>query len=752
MKRFLLLILCVLLLLQVPVYADDDVITVSSYHAVCMVSETGACDVTLTLSVTLPDDVTSFMIPLPLEAEQIVTPDLQNSQQVSENCIFLILQKEDGISPTDTVCVSYHLPHIAETWDGKQTMTLPLLNEDWNCQIDFCNVQVNLPAEHGKKPSIVDADGDSLKNYLTVSSEGTVVTLESDKSIKPKTASLVIEFDDGYFTLPDSGLSDPDNETTRINSIDAECTVQKDSSCLVTMHVEYTFVGTVSSVTVPVPKDAYSISVSAVNYSVGRSSGCKFLTLNGGFAGTQSFDVSYRLLTTAVKGDGEQLFTLPLLFPEWQYVIRNFTLTLTMPSEFPGLPEFYSSYYNDQIGNYLNTEVSDGVIRSQSLQPLMEQESLTVEMTLPDGFFDLRFMRGRFAGADVLLFWLLTVLCVIYWFVFLRNRFRKITPETDAPLNCNAGQIPYLLQLKQPSVGLMSTVWASLGYLSVERTKDRKQYLICRMDMGNERSRCEAKLFSTLFSRSGECRVHSPAFQSAAANCAALTQADWQSRLLRRKSKFSRPIILSLLGLAAAAFAALLTFDNLLTPQSFRWVLIIPLAALCTLGALLLQKLPETFVSRCLPVKRYAMFAVLALMLLLSFFAGCFGIMFINCILQLLIGLVCLPGAKRSAGGMHLFYQLLGLRRFLRKLDPATLDGLLDNDPQYFYRMLPYAEALGVGRRFAKKCSGLPMEPCHWLNWKGQSVEGADDFYGKFCILLDEMEPVKKKRKLFFLK
>lgn len=753
MKRFVVLILCALLLLQVPVFADEESITVSSYHAVCTVSETGECDVTLTLSVTLPDKATSFMLPLPLDAEQIVTPDLQNTQEVSENCIFLILQKEGGFSATDAICVSYRLPQIAETWDGKQTMTLPLLNEDWNCQIDFCSIQVNLPAEHGKKPSVTDADGDTLKNYLTVTSEGTVVTLESEKSIKPKTASLVIEFDDGYFTLPDSGLSDFDNDTTQISSITAECSIQKDSSCLVTMHAEYAFVGSAPTVSIPVPKDAYDISVNASNYKTGHGSDCKFLILNSanGFSGTQSFDISYRLLTTAVKGDGEQLFSLPLLFSGWRYTIRNFALTLTMPSEFSGLPEFYSSYYNDQIGNYLNIEISEGVIRSQSLQPLMEQESLTMKLTLPDGYFDLRFMRGRFAGADKILFFLLTVCCVIYWFVLLRNRFRKVTPEASAPLGCNAGQIPYLLRLKQPSLGLMSTVWASLGYLSIERTKDRKQYLICRMDMGNERSRCEAGLFATLFSRSGECRVHSPAFKSTEANCESLTQADWQSRLLRRKSRFSRPEILRLLGLAAAAFAALLTFDNMITPQSFRWVLIIPLAALCTLGALLLQKLPETFVSRTLPAKRYAMFAVLALMLLLSFCAGCFGIMLINCILQLLIGIVCLPGAKRSAGGMQLFYQLLGLRRYLRKLDPVALDGLLENDPQYFYRMLPYAEALGVGRKFAKNCSGLPMEPCHWLNWKGQSIDSADDFYGKFSILLDEMEPVKKKRKLFFL-
>lgn len=754
MKRIFLIVLCFLLLLQLPVSADEVAAEVTTYHAVYTVSEKGECDVTLTLSVAFRDQPTSFMIPLPLEAEQIVTPGLQNQQELCETCMFLILTKEDGFSSSDTVTLSYHLPQIAESWDGRQTMTLPLLFDDWNCQINYCNIQVVLPAESNKKPSVVDIDGDRLSSYLTADSEGATVTLESKKNIRPKTSSLAIEFDDGYFTLPEEEYSDPKDATTHVNSVSADCTVMRDSSCLVSIHAEYSFAGSVPTVVIPVPKDAYHISSNAMKCSVRRAGSCKLLTFrnSSGFTGTQTFEISYRLLVTAQKGGSGQSFSLPIIYPEWQYSIHNFSLTLTMPSEFSGLPEFYSSYYNDQISNYLSTEVSDGVIRSQSLQPLMEQESLTVKLDLPDGYFDLRFMRGRFAGADKLLFWLLAVCCVVYWFFFLRNRFRKIKPEASAPLGCNAGQIPYLLQLKQPSLGLMSTTWASLGYLSVERTKDRKQYLLSSMDMGSERSRGEAKLFSTLFSRSAECRVHSPAFQSAEQNCPALTKADWESRLISRRSRFGRPLILSLLGVAAGAFVSLLVFDSLLTPQSFRWFLIIPLAALFTLGSLLLQKLAGTYVSRCLPLKRYAIYAVLCLMLLIAFSAGCFGLMLINCILQILIGVVCLPGAKRTAGGMNLFYHLLGLRKYLRKLDPAELDGLLENDTQYFYRMLPYAEALGVGRKFAKKCSGLPMEPCHWLNWKGQSVDDADAFYGKFSILLDEMQPVKKKRKLFFLK
>lgn len=749
MKKLLLIILCVLLL---PVWASAEPAQaeIASFDAVYTLLSTGDAEVTVTVRVNFPKDATSFMLPLPAAATQIAAPGLKTSEIAEEDRLLLVVSKSEGFSSSDTLSVSYRLPQSIETWDGRQTLTLPLLFDNWNCEISSCSFTVQLPAPAEIDPSVLDADGERIRNFLTETVEEDKVILEGlGKNFTPEITILEMDFPDGYFTLPQSDSPENLPTVTQITSLDAACTVLEDSSCTTVLNAEYSFYGSEPFVQIPVPTDAYDISMAGMKFSKKKQPGCTLLTVENpaGFSGVQSFQVSYRLLTTASEVEGVQAFSLPLIFSQWQYSIRSFRLSLALPREFEGLPGFVSSYYNDQIDNYLDIQLSEGVISAASLQPLMEQESLTVNLSLPNDYFDLRFLQGRSSVLDTVLFWVLVALCILYWFFFLRIRIRRVTPTSDIPLNCNAGQIPYLLQTAEPSLGLMAASWGSWGYLSMVRVKKKKQYLVARMDMGNERSRCETALFSALFGGSGECRFDSGRFLTARQRSLPLTQEDWKSRLLRKKFS-GKPLILKLLGLAAAAFAALLTFDKLVTPQSYRWFIIVPLALLATVCTPLLQQVAPLHFVRHPWKKRIAAYAVLLALLISGAAAGCFGTMLVNCLLQILIGLVLLPGGKRTAAGTELFYQLLGLRKALRQMPVTDIPLLLARDPQYFYRMLPYAEALGIGRRFAKKFAGLSLERCHWLDWKGQTPDGAEAFYDRFSLLLDEADTEKRKKLL----
>lgn len=742
MKKALCILLLLCLLLMPVCAAEGPARTeITSLDAIFSVQSNGECNVELDVTVDFPDGASLLMLPLPADAEEISAPGLKTSLSSAEGRQLLFLEKSGGFASSDSVAVSYRLPQPIETWDRKQILSLPFLFDDWNCSIRSCSFTVQLPAAFESEAAVLDADGDPVRNLLTETVQENGIIFESmGVSFTPEMTYFEMEFPDGYFTLPSPDASEALVNTTQITSLAANCTVDADSSCYTELVAEYSFFGSQPVVQLPVPQDAYDISVGEMKFTSEKQSGCNLLTVENpaGFSGMQTFRVCYRVLTSAIEQDDVQQFSLPLVFSQWSYPILNFQLTLTMPQPFEGLPEFISSYYNDQIDNYLNIKIDEGVISAESLQPLMEQESLTVRLSLPGDYFDLRFLQGRFSGTDILLFWVFTAFCILYWFFFLRIRIRRVTPVSDAPMNCNAGQVPYLLRLKPPSLGLMAATWASLGYIFLERRKKRQQLMVCRIDMGNERSHSETQLFSELFSKKSECRTDSPTFCNAQARCLPLTQNDWQSRLFRRHS--GTPLILRLLGLGAAVFASLLVFDTIVTPQSFRWLLIIPLTVLAAFGALLLQSLAGLHFARHPWKKRIAAYIALAALLTLGAVSGCFGLMLCCCLLQLLIGLVILPGGKRSAAGTELFYQLLGLRRFLRTLRTDDALALLERDPQYFYRMVPYAEALGIGKRFARKFAGHPMEGCPWLDWKGLSLDSADAFYDRFSLLLDETE------------
>ena len=73
--------------------------------------------------------------------------------------------------------------------------------------------------------------------------------------------------------------------------------------------------------------------------------------------------------------------------------------------------------------------------------------------------------------------------------------------------------------------------------------------------------------------------------------------------------------------------------------------------------------------------------------------------------------------------------QLLGLRTYLRRMDRDTMRRLSASDGQSFYRLLPFAEALGVGAAFSKRFADWTPEPCAWLTDELTDPRTAKEFY-----------------------
>lgn len=58
--------------------------------------------------------------------------------------------------------------------------------------------------------------------------------------------------------------------------------------------------------------------------------------------------------------------------------------------------------------------------------------------------------------------------------------------------------------------------------------------------------------------------------------------------------------------------------------------------------------------------------------------------------------------------------ELLGFKEFLETAEEPRLRSLLEADPQYFYRILPYAMALGVSKIWAEHFAHIKMEQPEW--------------------------------------
>ena len=102
-----------------------------------------------------------------------------------------------------------------------------------------------------------------------------------------------------------------------------------------------------------------------------------------------------------------------------------------------------------------------------------------------------------------------------------------------------------------------------------------------------------------------------------------------------------------------------------------------------------------------------------------------------------LIGWQTAHGGQRSPYGDEVIGQTLGFRRFLHNATDRHVVQMLRRDPQYFYKILPYAEAMGQGRHFVALFHDCRLEPCQWYDSARGIPNTASAFYDHYADTLD---------------
>ena len=538
-----------------------------------------------------------------------------------------------------------------------------------------------------------------------------------------------------------------------VRSLQTECTVSRDGSCTVVMVAEVSFPTVSREFTLPIASTGKDVTVAEASFRRERAGEYALLHLQSetGFSGVQRFTVTYHLPETVIDQKDSQSFSVMLLYPAWSCPINRYKFTVSFPEPFESLPSLQSGYYGDLIDNYLDIQISDGVIRAEldDSRTLQDHESMQLSLELPQDYFDLRFLAGKTVGVDLLLFWLFLALTAVYWVLFLRRGL--ILPHRQAmpPVGSSAGAVPYTLTGINADLSLMVLQWASDGYLTVQRTRKGAICLRKQIDMGNERKSWETEIFKSLFRKSDVCDVRGETYRTTRKLAAVLTENYYKTKLYVRNA--GRPQLLRLLGILAGAAFSLRCFDLVIAPQSWRWLAILPLTALGAVSCLLLQR-----IGGCMLRRHWIRTVVLALLGgAVLFVAGKLAdgmrLCAVCVLLQLFIGFALRLGGKRTPTGTAFAAELLGFRRYLLSTPAKELQRNLQADPQYFYRVLPHADALCVARAFAASFDQCRIEPCDWLDWGGKEIKYAGQFYARYlrltAVLRGSSEPSPRRKK-----
>jgi len=332
-------------------------------------------------------------------------------------------------------------------------------------------------------------------------------------------------------------------------------------------------------------------------------------------------------------------------------------------------------------------------------------------------------------------------LALLYWIIFMRT-WPVFRQERSIPLEgITAGDLGSRLTAAGVDLTMMVMTWAQLGYLRIMVDRKGRVILEKRMDMGNERPEFELRTFRTLFAKADYVDATGSKY---AKLCRSVAKTVDGIREMYTK-RAGNSTIFRILGCGISVFCGICFAMNLADTQIIRTMLSILFVIFGVTTAWGIQGgMYKIHVRGKIPV--YIGSGCAALWIILGIIAGQWLMGLIVVAAQYLIGLLAAYGGRRSQMGMYNAGQVLGLRHFLRKLDDQKLERLLENNPDYFFDMLPYAIALGVDGRFAKAFGNRKIPDCHYLLVSRNEKRTAAEWALLVRKVADQMD--KRQRKL----
>lgn len=354
---------------------------------------------------------------------------------------------------------------------------------------------------------------------------------------------------------------------------------------------------------------------------------------------------------------------------EWECPIANISWKIHMPKTFDATSLGYS------VGNYadsgydtdmLQSTVTDQTITGSYAGNLNAYEGITVRCTLPEGYFIYKINYMPYV-----LVALVVLLCaILFWFT---GKEDKVIPviSFEPPEGYNPLDVAFVEKeaVSNTDMAALLIYLANKGYLRIEQNKGKDQFSMTKIKDYDGDNNIEALYMKGLFRRGNTASTKSLAKGSLYEDVAKCVTKE--NKKMKEKKFFfptAMPKFLYFIGICVVA----VVFFNAFAPKT--WF---------------------TYVACGIAVIILALF---------MFF-----------------------GSKRTKAGNQVYGQILGFKEFIKKAELDRLKMLVEENPSYYYDIMPYAYVLGLSDQWIENFETMHMPEPDW--YSGRDPFGDAVFY-----------------------
>lgn len=448
-------------------------------------------------------------------------------------------------------------------------------------------------------------------------------------------------------------------------------------------------------------------------------------------SGKHTYKLSYRCRAYDDKIDAYDLFYYNVI-PSgiqggWETPIDKISVRITMPEtvDRDNLNVFAGYYGTDSHKSRIKTRVSGNVIELESKEQLPQGVGVTVQQVLPEGYFQNE-MSTDWAYPMLILIGLLSAaLSVFLWVCFGRDPRLVQTVEFYPPEKLTSADVGYIIDGYADKKDIVSMIiyFADQGYLTIEEPQQGSFVLHKIRELPEGKSDFEYTLMEGLFSKgeSAELSQLSKEFYEyyqRAVSQLKETYNQKKNRIFYKSGNRAR-VMAAFLMIVPVGIGILLSSILI---QDMSWAIA---AIPVSLGLFILYLIGMVLYDQKSSMKRSKFLAVNGVIFVLSaaVLLGAAGIISwlsgtvcgMTAVLCSLVSYFCARQMRRRTPyGNQIMGRILGFRHFIETCELDRLKMLAEENPSYFYNILPYAYVFGLSDKWAKKFESIAMEPPRW--------------------------------------
>lgn len=452
--------------------------------------------------------------------------------------------------------------------------------------------------------------------------------------------------------------------------------------------------------------------------------------------GIQNYQISYRYIMPDDRVTASDFFYYSVLGSGWKTTIDHFTFDVIFEKPFSDEAQSDLRIYSGEYGadeNMLQVmyDVTSKGITGEAYD-IGENQAITIFTNLPQGYFTNARRTPEIPGKISMVITIVLSLFVLVISFAKRDKPLVQTIEFHPPEGMSSAEVGTIIDESADDIDLMSLIpwWAGQGYLTMEEIPDQKGrtgkhaniVLHRQKKLPEDAPKYQKKLFKALFPKDSDTADLSQLEEDFVNKFDQSKQALKKIFVGDRKLSSGMPTALLSVIFLCIVYSLAVSFSSqvsLVDHLPFGIISGIILMILGIIRVCLVSSDPVRKRGGWIALSIYALCSWIASLILVLFCCGedsflPSAVLITSCILVAIAvwnagKLVHFSAYKREMMG-----KLLGLRQFIQTAELSQLEMLVEENPSYYYDVLPYAMSFGLMDGWAKRFESMTVSKPDW--------------------------------------